>query len=218
MTTQPIDADGPLVPMPALTREALREAVRHIKPLNLTQFDRELGEAFDQSVQTGSIGWMRGFLIKWATSSRLSAGPRVLHHSGKPSESLKTPRRMMTASTVLNGKSPVSSVRLNERRGCDRWADAHDSMSDELRSRRVLPWTTPDGKPCYLSTDGHGPVSALADQIEARQLATGEAVLRHARLMPADPKIPPGEFRFLSARLAEALQDTLRVARSRAGG
>ncbi|GLV77531.1 hypothetical protein ACH4VS_31335 [Streptomyces hygroscopicus] len=75
MTTQPIDGDGPLVPMPALTREALREAVRHIKPLNLTQFDRELGEAFDQSVQTGSIGWMRGFLIKWATFVAIERWP-----------------------------------------------------------------------------------------------------------------------------------------------
>lgn len=82
---------------------------------------------------------------------------------------------------------------------------------------RLLPWTTPEGKPCYLSTDGHGPVSALADQIEAMQLATGEDVLRHARLMLADPKVPRGEFRFLSARLAEALQDALRVARSREG-
>ncbi|GAA3489722.1 DUF6247 family protein [Streptomyces cremeus] len=67
MSTQPVGIDGPLIPMPAATREALREAVRHLKPLNLTQFDRELGEAFDQAVQTGSIGWMRSFLLKWAT-------------------------------------------------------------------------------------------------------------------------------------------------------
>ncbi|GHH33938.1 DUF6247 family protein [Streptomyces candidus] len=67
MSTQPVGTDGPLIPMPAATREALREAVRHPRPLNLTQFDRELGEAFDQAVQTGSIGWMRNFLLKWAT-------------------------------------------------------------------------------------------------------------------------------------------------------
>ncbi|MFI0779233.1 hypothetical protein [Streptomyces sp. NPDC021212] len=75
MTTQPIDSAGPLVPMPAMTREALREAVRHIRPLNLAQFDRELGEAFDQSVQTGSIGWMRGFLVKWATFVAIERWP-----------------------------------------------------------------------------------------------------------------------------------------------
>ncbi|MEV5141984.1 hypothetical protein AB0K71_19265 [Streptomyces syringium] len=69
MSTQPVApgaGDGALIPQPAMTREALREAVRHIKPLNLAQYDRELGEAFDQAVRTETIGWMRGFLIKWA--------------------------------------------------------------------------------------------------------------------------------------------------------
>ena len=91
-------------------------------------------------------------------------------------------------------------------------------MSHEVTSptgRRLLPWTTPDGRPCYLSTDGNGRVSALADEVEDMQLSTGDELLTHARAMLADPKIPLGEFRFLSARLAEALHDAIRVARSR---
>ncbi|MDJ1134122.1 hypothetical protein [Streptomyces iconiensis] len=75
MSMRPGEPDGPLVPMPAVTREALREAVRHIRPLNVTQFDRELGEAFDQSVRTGSTGWMRGFLVKWATFVAIERWP-----------------------------------------------------------------------------------------------------------------------------------------------
>lgn len=79
MTTQPVQSGdsgaGALIPQPALTREALREAVRYIKPLNVTQYDRELGEAFDQAVQTESIGWMRGFLIKWATFIAIERRP-----------------------------------------------------------------------------------------------------------------------------------------------
>lgn len=69
MSAQPVEpgeGSDALIPQPAMTREALREAVRHIRPLNLAQYDRELGEAFDQAVRTGSIGWMRTFLIKWA--------------------------------------------------------------------------------------------------------------------------------------------------------
>ncbi|MCC2280280.1 hypothetical protein LKL35_33405 [Streptomyces sp. ET3-23] len=69
MSAQPVEpgeGSDVLIPQPAMTREALREAVRHIRPLNLAQYDRELGEAFDQAVRTGSIGWMRTFLIKWA--------------------------------------------------------------------------------------------------------------------------------------------------------
>lgn len=80
---------------------------------------------------------------------------------------------------------------------------------------RLLPWTTTDDRPCLLITDGAGgPVSDLADGIEEMQLDIGEELLRHARAMHADPKVPDREFRFLSRRLAEALSDALRVARN----
>ncbi|MFI6767074.1 hypothetical protein [Streptomyces sp. NPDC050355] len=80
---------------------------------------------------------------------------------------------------------------------------------------RLLPWSTPDDRPCFLLTDGAGgPVSDLADSIEEMQLAIGDELLRHARAMHADPKVPDREFRFLSRRLSEALDDALRVARN----
>ncbi|MCX4636049.1 hypothetical protein QT196_28065 [Streptomyces sp. P9-2B-2] len=80
---------------------------------------------------------------------------------------------------------------------------------------RLLPWSTPDDRPCFLITDGEGgPVSDLADSIEQMQLGIGEELLRYARAMHADPKVPDREFRFLSRRLAEALGDALRVARN----
>jgi hypothetical protein len=40
----------------------------------------------------------------------------------------------------------------------------------------------------------------------------GEEVLGHARKMPAALGVPAEEFRFLGSRLAEALDDALRVA------
>ena len=76
MSTQSDDeVDGPFIPMPAVTRQALREAVGHISPLHLAQFDRELGEAFDQAVRTGSTASMRGFLTKWATFVAIERRP-----------------------------------------------------------------------------------------------------------------------------------------------
>ncbi|MGG7571334.1 hypothetical protein [Streptomyces sirii] len=57
-------------------------------------------------------------------------------------------------------------------------------------------------------------MSDLADSIEEMQLSIGEELLCHARAMHADPKVPDREFRFLSRRLSEALDDALRVARS----
>ncbi|MYR44135.1 hypothetical protein [Streptomyces sp. SID5910] len=79
---------------------------------------------------------------------------------------------------------------------------------------RLLPWSGPDGKPCYLITDDHGgPVSRLADTTEATQLGMGAELLGHVRVLL--PNAPHGELRFLAERLSEALADALRVAESR---
>jgi hypothetical protein len=84
---------------------------------------------------------------------------------------------------------------------------------------RLLPWTTPEGKPCYLSTNGGGDsrLSLLADDIEAAQLDSGEQVLAGARSVLADPKAGERAVRFALTRAAESLEDVLRVAASRGG-
>jgi hypothetical protein len=81
---------------------------------------------------------------------------------------------------------------------------------------RLLPWPSPDGKPCYLVTDNAGGyLSRLADDLEAAQLATGTDVLAFARTVLADPASPYTEVRYTGLRLAECLTDALRVAESR---
>ncbi|TQE20533.1 hypothetical protein Sipo8835_38355 [Streptomyces ipomoeae] len=83
---------------------------------------------------------------------------------------------------------------------------------------RLLPWPSPEGKPCYLATDGEGGyVSRLADEMEAVQLTTATDLLGHARKVLACPTSPPAEVRFAAVRLAECLSDALRVAESRGG-
>ena len=52
---------------------------------------------------------------------------------------------------------------------------------------RLLPWAGPGGKPCYLSTDGHGYVARVADRMEAVQLATAAEVVECARPLIAAP-------------------------------
>ncbi|MEU2909761.1 hypothetical protein ACWCQ0_01285 [Streptomyces massasporeus] len=81
---------------------------------------------------------------------------------------------------------------------------------------RLLPWSSPDGNPCYLVTDDDGSyLSRLADDLEAVQLATGADVLGLARKVLDDPASPHTEIRFAGIRLAECLTDALRVAESR---
>ncbi|MGW7487887.1 hypothetical protein [Streptomyces sp. NPDC054786] len=84
------------------------------------------------------------------------------------------------------------------------------------RTPRLLPWTGPDDKPCYLLTDQDGGyVSGRADQVEALQLRMGVGLLEHARVLIDDPAVDARQLRFLSAQLSAALRDALRVAESR---
>ncbi|MGW2472940.1 hypothetical protein [Streptomyces sp. NPDC001665] len=80
---------------------------------------------------------------------------------------------------------------------------------------RLLPWTRPDGGPCYLRTDGHGYVSRVADEMEAVQLSMGAEVLDCAKPIIAAAGSTVGELRFAAARLAECLTDALRISESR---
>ncbi|MEV5847927.1 hypothetical protein AB0M32_38790 [Streptomyces sp. NPDC051985] len=81
---------------------------------------------------------------------------------------------------------------------------------------RLLPWPTPEGKPCYLVTDNGGSyLSRLADDLEATQLATAADLLGHARQVLDDPMSRYTEVRYTGIRLAECLTDALRVAESR---
>ncbi|MGW3120597.1 hypothetical protein ACWDBW_26190 [Streptomyces sp. NPDC001107] len=87
-----------------------------------------------------------------------------------------------------------------------------------LGKLRLLPWTTPEGKPCYLSADGDDSrLSLLADDVEAAQLDSGEQVLAGARAVLADSKAGERAVRFALTRAAESLEDVIRVAVSRGG-
>ncbi|MER7688330.1 hypothetical protein [Streptomyces sp. NPDC097610] len=81
---------------------------------------------------------------------------------------------------------------------------------------RLLPWST-DGKSCYLSTDGTSAsvLTALADDMEAAQLAMGREMLTNAREVLDDPMSPNAAVRYVAVRLMECLGDVLRVAESR---
>jgi hypothetical protein len=83
---------------------------------------------------------------------------------------------------------------------------------------RLLPWTTPEGRPCYLSTDNDDSLlSRLADDIEAAQCDSGEQVLAGARAVLADPEAGERAVRFALTRAVESLPDVLRIALSRGG-
>ncbi|MFF3770526.1 hypothetical protein [Streptomyces sp. NPDC002232] len=81
---------------------------------------------------------------------------------------------------------------------------------------RLLPWSGPGGKPCFLSTnDANGHLSRLADNTEAILLDLAAELLDYASALLDDSEAPPEEVRTLATNLTGALRDTLRVAESR---
>ncbi|WP_367043911.1 hypothetical protein [Streptomyces sp. Je 1-332] len=81
---------------------------------------------------------------------------------------------------------------------------------------RLLPWSGPEGKPCYLSTDdSDGHVSRLADNIEAVQLGMAGALLEQAEEVLGAENAELEGLRLLATDLQGALRDVLRVAVSR---
>ncbi|CAM5671758.1 hypothetical protein [Streptomyces narbonensis] len=84
-----------------------------------------------------------------------------------------------------------------------------------IHNGRLLPWSSPEGKPCYLIGDGTGYLSRVADNIESVQLGMAAELLGHAADMVDDRQVTPEQLRFVVARMAEALRDVHRIARSR---
>lgn len=88
-------------------------------------------------------------------------------------------------------------------------------MRADSGEARLLPWTTADGKPCYLLGDGAGTVSRIADRVESAQLSMAGDLLGHAADLLADRRSTGVQVHYLACRLAESLGDVRRVAESR---
>ncbi|WP_225845531.1 hypothetical protein [Streptomyces sp. HPF1205] len=91
---------------------------------------------------------------------------------------------------------------------------------------RLLPWTRDDGRQCYLLGGDGGLVSRIADRVERELLDMAVELLGHADDMLGDGHggphagtgtgtVTPEQYRFLAARLTEALRDVNRIAESR---
>ncbi|MFE0732857.1 hypothetical protein ACFW2X_32385 [Streptomyces antibioticus] len=81
---------------------------------------------------------------------------------------------------------------------------------------RLLPWSGPEGKPCYLSTDDQGGyMSRLADNVESLQIGSAAQLLNLASELLDDKKAGLDDMRRLTRELVWSLRDVLRIAASR---
>ncbi|MFI9720764.1 hypothetical protein ACIHFE_14070 [Streptomyces sp. NPDC052396] len=81
---------------------------------------------------------------------------------------------------------------------------------------RLLPWSKPDGEPCYLSQSNFSsPLVRIADEVEAAQTRCGADVLAGAKAVLEDPNAGSAQLRYALVRAVESLGEVLRVAKSR---
>ncbi|MFI1352857.1 ATP-binding protein [Streptomyces sp. NPDC020898] len=80
---------------------------------------------------------------------------------------------------------------------------------------RLLPWTGSEGQPCLLISDGDGPVTRIADRVEAVQLSLADRLLGRAKEVIAAPELSISELGALANQLADALRDALLIAECR---
>ncbi|MFD8465329.1 sulfatase [Streptomyces cyaneofuscatus] len=86
----------------------------------------------------------------------------------------------------------------------------------ETSQLRLLPWRSPEGKPCYLSTsDPDSRVSRLADKVEEEQIECGNVVLEGAQEVLADQVAGEVALRFALTQAVLSLRDVLLIAHSR---
>ncbi|MDT0492217.1 sulfatase [Streptomyces sp. NPDC012600] len=86
----------------------------------------------------------------------------------------------------------------------------------ETSQLRLLPWRSPEGKPCYLSTsDPNSRFSRLADEIEEEQIECGNVVLEGAQEVLADEAAGEVAVRFALTQALLSLREVLLVAHSR---
>ncbi|MER7984129.1 hypothetical protein ABTY53_00775 [Streptomyces noursei] len=85
-----------------------------------------------------------------------------------------------------------------------------------MDTARLLPWSSPEGKPCYLlGGTGTGYVSRLADRVEAEQMDAAAECVEEAGDVLAGRAWTPGELHLLAVELNVHLARVHRVSESR---
>jgi hypothetical protein len=94
VTAQPTEHEGPLVPMPALTLPALRQALSVVAPSRLPEFFEEMQQAFVRAGEENSVVPIRIFYRKWGVAAAIERHP-------------ETARRLHAAERAMDSDDPL---------------------------------------------------------------------------------------------------------------
>ncbi|MEU3354186.1 hypothetical protein [Streptomyces sp. NPDC037389] len=90
MTVQHAEQNGPLIPRPALTLPALRQAVAAVVPSRLPELFEDMQKAFVQAGEDGGVAPIRMFYRRWGVVVEIERHPhtaRRLHEAERALDS-----------------------------------------------------------------------------------------------------------------------------------
>ena len=77
MTAEYPQGDEPLIPLPALSLPALRQAVATVAPSRLPEFFQEIQDAFSQAGDEDNVFPIRHFYQRWGAAIAIERRPSV---------------------------------------------------------------------------------------------------------------------------------------------
>ena len=77
MTAEHTQGDEPLIPMPALTLDAFRQAVATVAPSRLPEFFQDIQDTFSQAGDEDSVFPIRHFYRRWGATIAIERRPSV---------------------------------------------------------------------------------------------------------------------------------------------
>ncbi len=84
MTAEYPQGDEPLIPMPALSLPALRQAVATVAPSRLPEFFQEIQDAFTQAGEEDSVFPIRHFYQRWGAAIAIGRLAPATPRSARP--------------------------------------------------------------------------------------------------------------------------------------
>src|SRR6202050_575943 len=93
MTAEYPQGNEPLIPMPALSLPALRQAVATVAPSRLPEFFQEIQDAFIQAGEEDSVFPIRHFYQRWGAAIAIARRPSVAARLPDAERALHAPDR-----------------------------------------------------------------------------------------------------------------------------
>ena len=128
MTAEHVSGDEPLIAMPALTLDALRQAVAAVMPSRLPEFFQEIQDAFSQAGDEDSVYPIRHFYQRWGATIAIERRPSVAARLHAAEHALADPDPGIRERAIR--KQPRSSRRPTTRSRVAEWR--WECITDDL--------------------------------------------------------------------------------------